>query len=254
MKKKIMYIALIVFISIFLISGGLLIKDLLRSKKEKSANEKLVQIVHKAKEEISKGNNIATKSGILYQYDKIYKKNNDMIGWIYIEGTNIDYPVMYKENDPEYYLRRGFDKKYAYSGSIFAGEGYSKEKNYVIIYGHNMKDESMFGTLNKYKTKKFAMEHPIIHFDTLTTENEYEIVGAFYSEIYDENKKDVFKYYEYDDLSNKDTFNEFMNKVKENTLYNTGVEAEYGDKIIILSTCSYHTDNGRFAVIAKEKK
>jgi len=263
MKKKMLYILLIILIVMFVTFGGLLIKDILRSKREIKANKELSQMVHIAKKEIEdrkKINNesalesVYSETGTLYQYDSVSKKNKDMIGWIYIDGTNIDYPVMYKENEPEYYLRRGFDKEYAYSGSIFTGEGYTEDSNYTIIYGHNMKDDSMFGTLNRYKSKEFAEKHPIINFDTLTQEHQYEIIGAFYSEIYDGNQENVFKYYGYKTLSDSDIFYEFINQVKKYRLYDTEAEAEYGDKILTLSTCSYHKDNGRFVVVAREKK
>lgn len=259
MNRKVINTILVIFIIIFIISGGLLIKDLLRSKKEIKTNIKLAQIVSISKKEIDNikkvnedKSSIYAESGILYQYDKLWQKNNDMIGWIHIDGTNIDYPILYRENDSKYYLRKGFDKKYAYSGSIFITEKYSEDKNYTVIYGHNMKDGSMFSSLEKYKSKEFVKEHPIIQFDTITQEREYEIIGAFYSKIDEE--ENTFKYYNYNDLSNINVFNEFISNVKNNSIYDTGVEAIYGDKIIALSTCSYHTKNGRFAVIAKEKR
>jgi len=160
MNRKVINTILVIFIIIFIISGGLLIKDLLRSKKEIKTNIKLAQIVRISKKEIEnikKDNedksSIYAESGILYQYDKLCQKNNDMIGWIHIDGTNIDYPILYRENDSKYYLRKGFDKKYAYSGSIFITEKYSEDKNYTVIYGHNMKDGSMFSSLENKKIK-----------------------------------------------------------------------------------------------------
>ena len=262
MKNKIIYILLTIFILVFIISGSLLIRDLYRSKKEDSANKELSKIVQEAqkeKEDIQEADNkeeepIYAESGILYQYDKLWQKNHDMAGWLHIDGTNIDYPVMYTPKSPEYYLRRGFNKKYAFSGSLFLGEGWSEKGNYAVIYCHHMKDGTMFGPLYQYKAKKFASEHSIIRFDTLYTENEYEVLGAFYSKIYGINEKGVFRYYQYNDLSDPEVFNEFITQVKSYSLYDTGVTAEYGDKILTLSTCSYHTDNGRFVVVARKKR
>ena len=109
----------------------------------------------------------------------------------------------------------------------------------------------MFTDLEKYKDEEFAKKHPVVLFDTLTEEGQYEIIAAFYGRVYTEDDQDVFRYYQYDDLSDRDVFEEFIRQVKQAALYDTGVDVTFGDQILTLSTCSYHTNEGRFAVVAK---
>ncbi len=259
MKNKKIYILLIFFLVLFIYSSYYAIHDLWRYKTEKEANDLIKEIVNTERNKIEDNKNneeiesIYTESGILKKYDKVYQKNKDMIGWLYIEGTNIDYPVMFTKKNPQFYLRKGFNKKYAFSGSLFLGEGWSLENNYSIIYGHNMQDGTMFGDLNKYNKKSYAKKHSIIHFDTLYEENEYEVMGAFYSKLYSEDEKNVFRYYQYKNLENKKIFDEFIKLVKKSSLYDMNVKANYKDKVLVLSTCSFHTNNGRFVVVAIKK-
>ena len=193
-------------------------------------------------------------SGNLIQYDPLWQQNNDMAGWLYIEDTQIDLPVMYTPSNLEKYLRRAFDGSYALSGSLFLGADWSPEADHAIIYGHNMKDGAMFGGLSKYKDADYAQAHSVVHFDTLTEEREYVVLAAFYSRIYEQQAEGVFRYYQYTDLSDQDRFEEYIRQVRAAALYDTGVEVQYGDRLLTLSTCSYHRDNGRFVVVACQKQ
>ena len=113
-----------------------------------------------------------------------------------------------------------------------------------------MKDGSMFGSLKKYGKHEFFEEHPYIQFDTLYEQFTYEIIAVFRSQVDVENE-DVFQYYQYyGELAEAD-FIEFYQNIKEMSLYDTGVEAEFGDSFLTLSTCAYHVENGRFVVVAK---
>ena len=171
---------------------------------------------------------------------------------MYIEGTKLDYPVMYTPEDPEYYLHRAFDGSYALSGSLFLGADWSPEADHAIIYGHNMKNGTMFGSLGRYKKASYFRDHPVICFDTLTEEGAYEILGVFYSRVYTDADEGGFRYYQYTDLTAEEAFDAYVRQVKAASLYDTGVEAVYGDKLLTLSTCSYHTENGRFVVVARQ--
>lgn len=184
----------------------------------------------------------------------MWEQNHDFAGWLSIEGTKIDYPVMFTPEEPEYYLRKAFDGRYAISGSLFIGEGCEPDGSHVIIYGHHMKDGTMFGSLADYADRDYWVEHPTIRFDTLDSDGEYEIFAAFYSRVYKVNESGVFRYYQYADLSEPERFAEFVAQAQEAALYDTGVTAEYGDKLLTLSTCSYHTSEGRFVVIAVKKQ
>lgn len=272
MKEKIRVAALLVCAAVFLVSGCLLVRDLIRSGREREANQALAQQVHEIREAVQATNSAASQpvdssnsqeppepvspyaeSGLLRQYDPLWQQNNDLAGWLWIEGTNIDYPVMCTPQRPEYYLRKGFDKSYALSGSLFIGEGGGPDDKHIIVFGHHMKDGAMFGNLDKYKSEDYAREHPIIHLDTLTEEREYEVITAFYSRVYEVGETGVFRYYRLQDLTDPDKFDAYLKQVKAAGLYDIGVEAEVGDRILILSTCSYHTEDGRFAVAARQR-
>lgn len=220
---------------------------------ENKANENLAKRIEIALKESAESPQ--ESGGMLPQFTSLWEENNDLAGWLCVPDTKIDYPVMFTPNEPEYYLRKAFDGSYAISGSLFIGEGCSPEGNHVIIYGHQMNDGTMLGTLPKYAKKEYADEHPIIRFDTLYETREYEVLSAFYSRVYnDQDGEDVFRYYRYTDLSERKTFEEYVSLAKVESLYDTGVDAEYGDKIITLSTCSNHTEDGRFVVIARYKQ
>lgn len=194
------------------------------------------------------------EGGILAKYQTVYEMNQDMYGWISIDGLDLSYPVMYTPEDEEYYLRRGFDRTSNRSGVPFIDGDCHPGCGNLIIYGHNMTNGTMFSQLMKYAQEDFWKEHPEIRFDTLTEEGRYEIIGTFYSRVYYLNESSVFRYYDYTDLRDPDVFQEYVDQVKASALYETGVEASYGDELITLSTCSYDNriENERFVVVAKK--
>lgn len=253
-KKKSMsgwrLVALLLCLALFLVSGFFLGRDLLRSHREQAANDDLASQVAGVKAEDNK----FAADGLLLKYDKLWQQNHDLAGWLSIADTTINYPVMYTPDEPEHYLRRGFDGQYAHSGCLFVGAGCTPDANHVIIYGHNMKNGAMFGDLPLYAEAEYAKAHPVINFDTLRKEQRYRVLAVFYSRVYEETAEGVFRYYQYADLSSPEVFDEYLRQVRAAALYDTGVSAEYGDRLLILSTCSYHTDDGRFVVVAVEEK
>lgn len=187
---------------------------------------------------------------ILGKYEDLHEENADFVGWISIEGTKIDYPVMQCEDD-EYYLHHDFygqDSKY---GCLYVRKQADLDAGTnFVIYGHNMKDGSMFGELDLYVEEEFWREHPMVSFDTLYEERAYEIVAAFPSQVYGENDE-TFKYYRFYQADTQAAFSDFYENVKALSLYDTGVEAVFGDHFLTLSTCAYHAKDGRFVVVAK---
>lgn len=189
----------------------------------------------------------------LDRYKDLYLENGDLAGWLSIEDMRIDYPVMQCEDD-EYYLHHDFEGKDSKYGCLYVRERADLEEGTnFIIYGHNMKDGSMFGDLDFYREEDFYREHTKIAFDTLYKEYTYEIVAVFLSRIYEEND-DAFKYYQFYEAETEEEFHDFYDNIKQMSLYDTGVEAEYGDTFLTLSTCAYHVNNGRLAVVAKRVK
>lgn len=177
------------------------------------------------------------------------EQNPDFFGWLSIGGTALDYPVMFTPNDPEYYLRRSFDGEDSVSGVPFVGAGWKENSAHTIVYGHNMDNGTMFATLLSYADQSFWEEHPAISFATLEGEYIYQVLGVFYSKAYQSAEENVFRYYQCSDLSTPEAFEEYVSNVKNSALYDTGVEAVYGGQLLTLSTCSYHTQNGRFVVV-----
>ena len=183
------------------------------------------------------------------------EQNPDLVGWIKIEGTKVDYPVMHTPEDPEKYLHLNFDEKYSFGGLPFIDANCSlfPENDNLIIYGHNMLDGSMFRTLMKYEKKDFWQAHPTIRLDIKDEEREYEIVSVFRDRVY-YSYEDCFKFYYFYDAYSKEALDEAVEYYKTHALYDTGVSIEMGDRMITLVTCAYHTDNGRFVVVAREAK
>ena len=191
---------------------------------------------------------------ILAKYETLYKKNKKLIGWLKIADTNIDYPVMQTSNN-EYYLDHNFDQEYDKNGSLFLDKDCNAAfpNTNMIIYGHHMKSGKMFGNLNYYSKESYYKEHPQIQFDTIYEEGIYDIMYVFRSRIYNEDEI-VFKYYQFFDVNSEDEFYSAMDEMSRMSLYDTGVQPEYGDKLITLSTCDNSEEDGRFVVVAKKVK
>ena len=194
-------------------------------------------------------------NGILPEYRELHEINPDMVGWLKIDGTNIDYPVV-RCDDAEYYLSHDFYKKEDKNGTPFVksfADVDSPGDNFVI-YAHNMKNGTMFGNLDDYENENFAKEHSIIEFDSLYEKRHYKVISVFRSEVFSEkeNNDDKFKYYEYYNAESPEDFAYFYGNIMHLSSYKSDVKASYGDRFITLSTCAYHTDNGRFVVVAKE--
>ena len=191
---------------------------------------------------------------ILEKYAGLYEENGNMVGWLSIPGTTIDYPVMRKAGD-EYYLHHDFYGEENRHGCLFVKDiaDVNTPGDCFIIYGHNMKDGTMFGDLDEYRSGEYYKEHSALRFDSLYEEREYEIMAVFLSHVYKEGEEG-FRYYEFYTADTEEAFREFYDNVKENALYDTGVSAAWGDKFLMLSTCAYHEEDGRLVVVAKQKR
>ena len=191
---------------------------------------------------------------VLPQYKELYEKNNELFGWLTIDGTKIDYPVMYTPGESEKYLHAAFDGSYSYPGTPFIDINCQPNSQNLMIYAHNMPNGSMFRGLLKFEDKTYWQKHPTITFNTIYEENEYEIVAAFYDRLYLETETDVFKFYYFIDPETEEEFNYGIDQIKSKALYDTGIEESYDDKLITLVTGAYHTTHGRFVVLARQKQ
>ena len=188
---------------------------------------------------------------ILDEYKNLYLKNKRLIGWIKIDDTIIDYPVM-QTSDNEYYLEYNFNQEKDKNGSIFMDKDCDvlKPSTNLIIYGHHMKSGKMFGNLDDYNEESYYEDHSIIEFDTIYEKQTYQIMYVFKGKVLSE--EDVsFKYYQFIDAYSEEQFDSYMEEMSNMSLYDTGVTAKYGDSLLTLSTCDSSETNGRFVVVAK---
>lgn len=186
-------------------------------------------------------------------YQGSFLANADMAAWLKIEGTKIDYPVMWTPRDENYYLYRNFEGKDDNNGCLILDTDSSLDPltTNLIIHGHNMRSGAMFGRLTDYEKQEFAKEHNIITLYTKERERRYEVIAVFRSQVYRKTDQ-VFKFYKFFQADTQEEFDDFYQNIKALSLYDTGVTAEFGDSFITLSTCVYHVEQGRFVVVAKE--
>lgn len=186
----------------------------------------------------------------LENLNKLAAENTDLVGWLSIADTTIDYPVMQTEDD--YYLNHDFQKQKNAYGLPYVSKYCDMEKpsDNIIIYGHNIKNEKMFGALLQYKTKEYYEAHPIIQFDTLQTCQQYEIISVFRASVELGSKRE-FQYYRFIDAATPEVFDNFVQAAKTISLYNIDSTASYGDQLLTLSTCDNVSQDGRFVILAK---
>ena len=191
---------------------------------------------------------------VLDEYKVLYEKNKKLIGWLKIDDTIIDYPVMQTSNN-EYYLEHNFNQEYDKNGSLFLDcdcSIYPGSTN-LIIYGHHMKSGQMFGQLQKYAKESYGAAHSTIQFDSIYEKATYQVMYVFRSQVYNEDDL-VFKYYQFINANSEEEFNSYMKEMEAMSLYDTGVTASFGDSLLTLSTCDHSQTDGRFVVVAKRIK
>ena len=191
------------------------------------------------------------KSRMLPELREIYALNNDLVGWITVPGTVIDYPVVQCE-DSDYYLEHDFYGNANINGQIILDtlcDPYTPSYN-LIISGHHMKNGSMFGDLPEYRTHAYWEKHKLIEFDSLMFRKQYVVFAAFYSADYDENEEG-FRYNA--NIQYKMEANQWLREIEDNKLYDTGIDVQFGDEFITLTTCNRARHrNGRFVVVARK--
>ncbi len=257
-NKKVRIVLIILLVTIFCASSYYLFSNLREQKKEQKEFEELENIIEVKEEttieditieneEENERNNV-----IYYSIDlsSLKSKNDDLVAWVKIDGTNINYPVM---QNGQYYLKRNFYKNYSSLGTPFLADYCNlKTSDCLTIYGHHIKSGLMFADLEKYKSFDFYNNHKYITLYTLeneeTKKNIYEICFAFKTTANDNG----FKYYSYNYFLDFEDYNSYINSCKHIELYNTGVETNYGDKFIQLSTCEYSQENGRMVIVARK--
>ncbi len=256
-RRRFLAVVAVLLALVFIFSAYQLISYYTASQKDDDAFDKLSEQVQKLEQtmdtDTSEGTEGSTETADpqkLPHISALYEQNSDTFGWIRIEDTKVDYPVMYTPDNEQYYLRKNFEKKYSQSGVPFLAAGSFENCGNYLIYGHNMKNGSMFASILNYEKKSYWEEHKIIKLDTMYEQAEYEVIAAFRARIVPDGQ-DGFRYYLYTNLTEESKFNEYIAQVEQHAIFETGIEAEYGDQLLTLSTCAYHTTDGRFVVVAK---
>ncbi len=197
---------------------------------------------------------VEEKAPVENPYKDWFLKNDDMVAWIKIPDTCVDYPVMWTPEDEEYYLRKDFNKKYDKAGVPFLdteSSMYPMTTN-LIIYGHNF-EGIMFYDVLKYEDESYFKDHPYLYLYGKDCEHKYAVMAAFRSRVY-YTTDTCFKYYKFFQAETEEEFKDFYDNVKELSYYDTGVTASFGDRFVTLSTCSDHLPGGvgRFVLVAVE--
>lgn len=225
---SLMVAAILVFIT------GMAVKLLKEDYVEEKQFEDIQEVVKKADDE-----------DIL---SKLRKRNSDVIGYLEIPDTTISYPVMQTKDNPDFYLNHDIDKHYSFHGTPYLSAYCDLEKSdNLIIYGHNINGGRMFGALTQYKDESFYQKHKNIYFTT-EVKSKYEIFAVISANKYE------FSYWKFVMAQDEADYNEFINKAKQYSLYDTGITPKYGDKLITLSTCDHSRGHDyRFVVFAVER-
>ena len=188
------------------------------------------------------------------KYHPLVQLNSDVVGWIRIEGTNIDYPIMQtSEDDPEYYLNHNFEKNSDVLGLPFLDARCELMPNsdVMLIYAHNIRSKIMFHHLTDYESEEFWLENQYVAFDTIYAQGTYQIFAVFRFDVARSDKLG-FQFHRYVDYSDEKEFAKQMEYVRDAALYDTGIAPVYGDKLLVLATCEYSTWNSRLVVFARE--
>lgn len=254
-KSKLLKVLIIIFALGLIGSLSKFISIRYKGIKEEEAFENLRQTVATTKVEASsKTREVEVEveakkdtEALFTKYKVLKETNPDFCGWLKIDDTAIDYPVMNTPDQPRFYMRRGFDKEYSLSGTPFVGLNGDVDSDMFIIYAHNMSNGTMFSQLDSYKDQEFFEDHKRFSFTTINEERTYEVFASLKVKVPVEND---LAYYEYSGDLADDDYEDLVNYLKRNSLIAAEGPRDR-EQILILSTCSYHTKDGRFIIAAK---
>jgi len=261
MNRNYVFIALMLFFTaLFAVSAYFLFQRVIRDSRSeadtKELESKITETVPEEKiPEVQTAGHAAEQIDTDYRsrYQALLDENPDFIGWIRIQDTKVDLPVVWRKGDNAFYLKHGFDLQKSEYGVPFLDEKCDPDPesscNNYVIYGHHMKTGTVFAGLVKYEDQDYLKQHPEITFNTVYEDGTYEIFGAFAVDV---SKDKKFRYYE-DTAMNEKDFNAFISEIKKRSVIKSDITPEYGDRILTLSTCEYSTNDGRFVVFGVKK-
>lgn len=190
------------------------------------------------------------------EFAALYERNKDFVGWVEIEGTPLNYPVV-KGKDNDYYLTHNFDGKRERHGTPFMDyrNDIDRLNANTVLHGHNMKsDNQMFSELENYYKGKNAInyyrQHPVIKFDTLNAKMEWKIFAVFACGV-NTKDEDFLAYYDYLMASSEEDYMKWVEEFKSRSIYDIPVDVQVGDNLLTLSTCYYEKEDQRLVVVAR---
>lgn len=244
--KIISQVFCVIFAGIFVFSGYKVLSYFIEQKQAEDLYNNFQTLAtlnqtNSSDKETTNTNQDNTTFSLNIDFESLKNECKDIVGWIYCPDTPINYPIV-KGMDNEEYLRHLPNGKYNYAGSIFSDYRNSTietDSNY-IIYGHNMKNDSMFGTLTEYYNQKYYDKHPIIYF--ITPEKNYEI--RLYSGYVAPLDSDAYKI-----NRTKEETEEYINRISRKSTFDTNTKYTSGDKTVTLSTCTNVSDDERYVIV-----
>ena len=244
-------VAIVACVAVFVVSGALLLNYFITTQKDKNNLKAVAGEVVNAQQQVSQDASLDPNI-VLEQYAQLARRNPDMVGWLSIDGTSVNAPVMHTPQSPEYYLRRDFDKNDSISGMLFLDgtNDLTQTGTNLIIYGHNMKNNTMFSDVARYTDAGFRLQHPTVQFDTLDARAAYQVFAVFEvdASVGNEAALQCYSYRGGDEAAHAD----FIEYVKKYAKYEKELLPQQGDTLLTLSTCDNITENGRIAVMAKK--
>ena len=266
MKKSVFIVVVILLLIVFSVSAFMVGRYVINSKEQQRLNEELAQLATSTTAATEPATEPSTEAAttepptettqeteppeptMIAAYEELYSRNNDMVGWLQIDGTNLNNPVVQTPGDNQYYLKRDFNKNYSEWGTVYAwgSADLQRPSDNVTLFGHTMKDGSMFSVLHNYTSRDFWEGNKLIFFNTLTGYHTYKVFAVFKVSANIGN----FAYHQFVDANNAQEFDDFVSTCKAMSFYDTGITPVYGDKLLTLSTCEYSLDNGRLVVCA----
>lgn len=240
-------LAILVCLAVFLVCGGLLVKRYFDDRRTESEFADLQALIE-PQAETPAADGEASNSA---RFAALRERNGDFIGWISIDDTPLDFPVMFAPDNKDFYLRHDFYQEYSIYGVPYLDEkttmGANAQSDNLVIYGHNMKTGTIFGCLTNYKEASYYSEHPRIDFDTIYGDATYEVFAAFSIDVATDTS---FVYNQYIDLD-EDGYNAYVDEVIRRSDVDSGIRPVYGEQLLTLSTCEYSSENGRYVVVAR---
>ncbi len=190
--------------------------------------------------------------GIQLKYAKLYAQNTDFVGYLRAEGSDLDSPIVQGETDDEY-VEKNFNGEYTKYACPFvtSTNKISELDGNTVIFGHHMRDGSIFGTLDQYRTLEGYKKAPVISFDTIYSDYDFKVIATIVTNIDPKDDNDyVFTYY-WTNLNNELNRTAYLNQLSQRSLYDTGVDVLPSDKLLTLSTCCKDFENARLVIVAR---